>query len=414
MRATYVTAIAMTIVLAAWMLTGLNKEKEAAPPSSIVEANERLDAASDDRAPTKVRAKIVEAQSYTQHLTVRGRTENKRTVIVKAETAGRITARPVERGDRVESGALLCRISTDGRDASVHEMTESLNQARIDFAGAEKLRRQGLVSDSNIAAAKARLAAAEAELERSKVELARTTVRAPFAGIVEDVHAELGDFASPGAPCATLVDLNPMLLVGGVAEKVVATLVPGSDTVSRLVDGRNVTGKLTFIGQQSDVDTRTYPIEIEVPNADYALRSGITAEIGIPVGQVQAHKISPALLALDDAGNTGVRLLDEENRVFFQAVGILNQDRDGIWLSGLPERATVITVGQEMVVPGEVVDPVFEPAGEMPASATDSAKDKVVKGNARKDSAVAAPTPAPPSSTDISLGHTTRIKVRVA
>lgn len=372
MRATYITAIIMTIALALWMLSGLNKEQAAAPPASIDEANQRMDALADDQTPSRVRARIVEAQTYARQLVVRGKTENKRTVVVKAETAGRIAERPVERGDRVEAGALLCRISTDGRDAALNEASEALNQARIDYDGAQKLKARGLVSESNIAAAKARLAATEADLERARVELARTTIRAPFAGIVEDIHAETGDFVGPGGECATIVDLNPMLLVGGVAEKAIASLVPGSSTTSRLVDGRTITGILTFIGQQSDPDTRTYPIEIEVPNGDYGLRSGITAEISIPVGEVPAHKISPALLALDDAGNTGIRLLDEDNRVYFQEVAILAQERDGIWLTGLPDRATVITVGQEMVVPGEVVDPVFESAGEMPAKASET------------------------------------------
>ncbi len=392
MRATYITALIMTAVLVLWMLSGLNREEEAAPPASIEEANQRMDAISDDRSPSRVRARIVEAQTYTQQLIVRGKTENKRTVMVKAETAGRVADRPVERGDRVEAGALLCRIATDGRDATVHEAAEALNQARIDFDGAQKLKAQGLVSESNIAAAKARLASAEANLERSKVELARASIRAPFGGIVEDIHAETGDFLSPGGMCATIVDLDPMLLIGGVAEKAIASLTSGAATTSKLVDGRTISGTLTFIGQQSDPDTRTYPIEIEVPNADYALRSGITAEINITVGEMRAHKITPALLALDDAGNTGIRLLDQDNRVYFQEVGILAQERDGIWLSGLPDRATIITVGQEMVVPDEIVEPVFEATDDMPAKASDADE----KDSARK-------APAAPIGADI--GH---------
>jgi multidrug efflux system membrane fusion protein len=372
MRATYLTAAVMTVLLVLWMVSGSNKDDDNnAPPSSIEAANERMNAVAEDREPSRVRARIVEAQTYTRNLVVRGRTENKRTVIVKAETAGRIAQRPVEKGDRVEAGALLCQINTDGRDATVNEANEALNQARIDHEGALKLKAQGLVSASNIAATKARLASAEANLERARVELARVSIRAPFAGMIEDIHAEAGAFVGPGGDCATIVALDPMLLVGSVAEKGVAALTPGSTTMGLLADGREVTGTLTFIGQQSDAETRTYPIEIEIPNADYALRSGITAEIRLPVGNVAAHKISPALLALDDAGDTGIRLLDEDNRVVFQRVDILAQERDGIWLSGLPERATIITVGQEMVVPGEIVDPVFESAGEMPAKASD-------------------------------------------
>ncbi|MCP5179134.1 MAG: efflux RND transporter periplasmic adaptor subunit [Pseudomonadales bacterium] len=400
MRGTYITAFLIAAVLIAWLASGLRSEHGGQPPASINEANAQAAARADDRPPTRVRARVVEAESHTAVLTVRGRTENKRTVVVRAETSGKIAARPVERGSRVAAGDLLCRINLDARDASRTQAAEALNQARIDFDGTIRLKRQGLVADTAVASAKARLAAAEADVERAELEIRRTAIRAPFSGIVEDVNAELGDYVSPGAPCVTLVDLDPMLLVGAVAERDVSDLHVGKPVTGRLIDGRRVTGSLTFVGQQSDADTRTYPIEIELPNADHALRSGITAEIDIPVRETRAHKISPALLALDDAGNTGIRLLNDDNIVEFHQVVILNQENDGIWLGGLPARATIITVGQEMVVPGERVDPVFEPSGAMPAQSQPPSTDP--KGAQRDQTglsgvpaeAIAAPSPA--------------------
>jgi membrane fusion protein, multidrug efflux system len=368
MRGTYITALVIAFGLIAWLLSGmLGRDNDVAPPESIAQANELADAVDDDKAPTRVRARIFEAQDYARKLVIRGRTENKRTVMVKAETAGKIIDRPIERGSRVAAGDLLCRISLDDRDAAQSEANEALNQAKIDFDGALKLHKRGLVSDSAIAAAKTRLASAETSVKRTNVEVNRTSIRAPFAGLVDDIHAEIGDYVSPGTACATVVDLDPMLLIGAVAEKNVLGLALGSNVVGRLIDGRSVTGKLTFVGQQSNESTRTYPFEVQVANEAMTLRSGITAEIDIPMGNTRAHKLSPALLGLNDAGETGIRILDDGNRVEFIIVDILQQDRDGIWLAGLPERATVITTGQELVVPGEVVDPVFEPSSGMPA-----------------------------------------------
>lgn len=368
MRGTYITALVIALGLIAWLLSGmLWNDDDVAPPESIAQANALADAVEDDKAPTRVRARVFEAQDFTRKLVIRGRTENKRTVMVKAETAGKIVDRPIERGSRVLAGDLLCRISLDDRDAAQSEAREALNQAQIDFDGAVKLQKRGLVSDSAIAAAKTRLASAEASVKRTNLEVNRTSIRAPFAGLVDDIHAEIGDYLNPGAACATIVDLNPMLLMGAVAEKNVLGLSLGSEVVGRLIDGRTVTGKLTFVGQQSNESTRTYPFEAQVANADLALRSGITAEIDIPMGDTRAHKLSPALLGLNDTGETGIRILNDDNRVEFVIVDILQQDRDGIWLAGLPERATVITTGQELVVPGELVDPVFEPSSGMPA-----------------------------------------------
>ena len=69
--------------------------------------------------------------------------------------------------------------------------------------------------------------------------------------------------------------------------------------------GRRSTGKLSFIGKQSDPVTRTYPVEITVANADYSLRSGLTVNIRVGLDEVLAHRVSPSLLTLSDDGDNG-------------------------------------------------------------------------------------------------------------
>ena len=177
--------------------------------------------------------------------------------------------------------------------------------------------------------------------------------------MVEDVHVEIGDYVNPGQGCATIVDLNPMLMVGRVSEKDVLDLKLGELATGILADGRTVQGPVTFVGQQSDPQTRTYAVEIQLDNADGALRSGITAEIKIPVDRVLAQRVSPALFALDDRGGIGIRVLDSDNIVHFHNIEIITEGPDGVWVTGLPNETAIITVGQEMVVAGERVDPDF-------------------------------------------------------
>ena len=166
-----------------------------------------------------------------------------------------------------------------------------------------------------------------------------------------------------------MVDLDPMLLVGRLSELDVPRVAVGREASGTLSDRRTVIGTIGFVGQQSDPATRTYRIEIPIANPDFTLRSGITAEISVPVARVLAHRISPALFALDDRGVVGVRTVGDDGRVEFHAVEIVREEHGGVWVSGLPNTATLITVGQELVVPGELVDVDFEPAREMPAKA---------------------------------------------
>jgi multidrug efflux system membrane fusion protein len=370
MRGTYITATIIAILIALWLFSGQIGREPAPEHPTLAEANELRAAGNQDAEAVRVRARIISATPQEQELLVRGKTENKRTLDVKSETAGRVIARPVERGSRVAAGDLLCRLADDDRSASLEEAEEALNQARIDYEGSLKLKERALLSDSSVAQARARVAATEADVTRRRLEIERAYIRAPFPAIVEDVHVEVGDYVTPGTPCVSLVDMDPMLLVGRVSERDVHELEVGQSAVGVLSDGRVVTGELRFVGQQSDPATRTYAIEVEVPNPDLALRSGITARIRLPTSTLLAQKVSPAIFSLDDAGEIGVRTVNERNQVEYHHIQILRDDVDGVWVTGLPEVATVITVGQELVVPGQTVQVTYESEpGNMPASA---------------------------------------------
>ncbi|MFM8356846.1 MAG: efflux RND transporter periplasmic adaptor subunit [Gammaproteobacteria bacterium] len=369
MRKTYVYATGIAVVIGLWLLSGQFGAEPKPDHPTLAEANDTRAAVEQDAAPVQVRARVMNATLQSREVTLRGRTENKRSLIVKTETVGRITDRPVDKGDRVNTGDVLCRIADDDRTASLAEATEALNQARIDYNGSLQLRERALLSESSVAQAKARVAAAEAQVTRRTLDVERTTIRAPFPALVEDVQVELGDYVTPGTACVALVDMNPMLLVGQVSERDVQKLTVGGTAEGLLQDGRIVAGTVRFIGQQSDAATRTYPIEVEVPNGDFALRSGVTTQIRVPTETVLAQKVSPAVFSLDDEGHIGIRTIGAGNTVEYHRVDVVRDDVDGVWVTGLPEVATVITVGQELVVPGQVVEVTYEPANTLPAAA---------------------------------------------
>ena len=359
MRSTYLWAASIAVLLLSWLASGqLNQEPVVFDPS-IAERNEQDLYQLNDQTPTRVRVVQSQAQLKTRYASVRGKTQNKRTVQVRTEVQGRVVNRAVERGQSVAANQLLCRLSVDDRQVALVESQQRVNQAKIDYDGAKQLRAKGYNSESAIAAAKANLATARAELKRRDLALRKTEIRAPFAGFVEDIHLEIGDYAQPGTACATLVDLNPMLLVGRVSERVVLNIEPGIGAIGELADRSLVRGPITFVGRQDDPTTRTYAIEVELNNESGKLRSGMTTQIRIPVDETFAHKISPALFSLDNEGGYGVRVVNSDDRVEFYSVTVVAEDEDGVWVSGLPNTSNIITVGQELVISGERVDPVF-------------------------------------------------------
>ena len=376
MRTTYITALVIAVIVTIWLLSGqINQPKKIMPEPLSVQNSELTDSQSDTPL-TRIRAIVMHAQEKISKITVRGQTQNKRTVVVKSETKGRIISRSVERGDQVAKGTLLCQLAVDDRKVAVLKTEAELNHAKIDYQGSLKLQKRNLQSATDIASVKAKLARATADAARAELELARTEIRAPFAGLVENTHVENGDYIQQGAGCITLIDLDPMLLVGQVAERNVHKLKLNATAIGTLSNGQILEGNISFIGSKSDENTRTYTIEVEIPNADLAIKSGYTAQIVVNVGRLSAHKVSPALLSLDDIGNIGIRTVNAQNRVEFHPVDIIEDDPSGIWVVGLPATTTLITVGQELVVPGEEVKVVFEATGGFPASSPVSSEDK--------------------------------------
>ena len=342
-----------------WLLSGMLTE------DSGLEEHESLALESSHSEPMgqsdlpRVRAVVLRSESRTRYLVLRGKTESKRMVDVKAEVAGKIVSRPMERGMRVEQGDLLCEVAVDDRKVAVTEAKASLEEARIEYEGSLKLKEQGLQSETAIARSAARLESVRAQLHRQMLNLERTRIVAPFGGVVERLHMNIGDYAMPGAVCATLIDLDPMLILADVTESEVENMALGDQVVGRISNGREIAGVVTFVGQQSDPVTRTYPVEITVENEDFSVRSGLTVNVRIGLGEVNAHQISPALFALDDGGEIGVRTLGKNNLVEFHTVRIIEDGPGGVWVTGLPDTTRLITVGQEFVSAGQEVEAVY-------------------------------------------------------
>lgn len=366
MRATYITACAIGALIIIWLATGQLRDEPEPPAASIAEKNRRVAAMQEEKPPTRVRVVTIHASDQARLLSVRGRTQNKRTVNVPSQIEGLLINRPVERGDRVAEGDLLCQVSDEDRIAILEEARAAQAQARIEYEGSQKLAKQGLQSDTVIAQTKARLAAAKSQVNQAELDIARLKIRAPFDGIIEDVLLEVGQYVVPGSTCATLADLDPMLLVGNVSENELSYLKVGQPATASLPNGLEVSGTVSFIAKTSMQATRTYALEIHVENEDYAIPSGVTSRITIPVETLRVQKISPALLVLDDEGRTGVRTVNANNVVQFNEVKVVRDELDGIWVSGLPEVSRIIVVGQQLVIAGETVDPTHSPLNHSP------------------------------------------------
>lgn len=301
---------------------------------------------------------------------LRGRTEAARQVTVSAETSGRIVSEPLRKGATVRAGQPLCEIDSGARIATLTEARARLAEAEINSNAATRLVKNGYTSESQVAAAEAAVQAAQAAVAVAEREIDRLTIAAPFEGLLETDTAELGSLMQPGTPCATVIQLDPVKLVGFVPEADVSRIRLGAPAQGRLVSGLPVAGRVTFVGRSADPQTRTFRVEIEVRNADMAIRDGETVEIGVSSDAVVAHLLPASALTLDDSGALGVRVAnattDRGDVAAFHPVTLLRDTTEGVYVSGLPDRVRVIVVGQEYVTDGVPVTVTPAPTGAAP------------------------------------------------
>ncbi|MFK7791797.1 MAG: efflux RND transporter periplasmic adaptor subunit [Devosiaceae bacterium] len=350
----HILAVGLTAGVGFYMLGGTTMLSGQGPIDP--EAPAQAVSTTDQDAPLfAVRARDFTAQERPNALVMRGRTEAEASVMVSAETGGRVVEIAIEEGDRVQAGDLLCRLDEAARQATLTQARAALSQAEIDLNAAQSLADNGFGAQNRVPALQAGLDGAHAMLEQAELDLARTEITAPVDGLVQLPLADVGTQLSPGALCATLLDTDPLIITGQISERDIAAISVGMNAQAQLVTGESAIGMVSFISATANMETRTFRVDVDIPNPDGALRGGVTAEAFIGLPSTSGHLIPLSTLKLDDMGNVGISLVDADNHVVFQPVQVLGDDPDGMWVAGLPDEARVIVVGQDYVEPGQEV-----------------------------------------------------------
>lgn len=355
MNRSLLLALLIAAAAAAWVASGPILGGDSGP--EVQKPSAQLDR--QERRP-QVRVRTQSAEPRTLELVINGRTEPNREVQLRAEQPGAVVELPADKGSPLEQDALIARLADEDRSAALEQARARVASRELEFRAAERLRERGHAAETQYASARAELEAARATLRRAEVALGQLEIRAPFAAILEERPVELGDALQPGAIVGRLVDLDPLVVVAMVNERDVGALQVGSEGQARLATGQEAGGRVRFIARTAEPATRTFRVELAVANPAGRLQAGVTAEMRLPLEEVPAHLISPAVLVLADNGSVGVRTVNAEDQVVFHPVTILEQEPRGVWVTGLPPEVTLITVGQEYVLDGQFVTPVDE------------------------------------------------------
>ena len=347
-------SIGIAVLITLWLLSGQVGSNDNSDPDL------QASVATIEPTQSKVRVRTQTAEEVIRTIVVNGKTAPARVVELSAETDGRVEFTDADRGANVGRNGTIVRLDERDRKARLAQAKATVRQREVEYEGRLKLQSDSYVSEAQLQEAIAQLEAARTELTRAELDLDYMNVRAPFSGALQARVVEIGDFVKRGDPIATFVDNRTIIVSANLSEFDARHVDVGTAAEARLATGESVRGTIRYVAPVADEATRTFAVELEVDNQSGELRIGGTAELHIPAEVVKAHRISPSVLTLDDAGNVGLKIVNDAGQVEFVVADIALSSSDGVWVAGLPDTATIITVGQGFVTSGSPVDAIPE------------------------------------------------------
>lgn len=369
-----IAAILVLIGAGAWVGTGefASVGSQQAHAENTAEAAPAPAAATPVDAVTKRTVAVVTPvfADHARRINLSGATEPDKRAVLAARSEGIVAELTVAKGGMVATDALIMSLEGPETVAQAQIAQIALDQRERELAVAERLYSGGNTPEISLTNARSDRDSALAQLTLAKAAQDRLTLIAPFAGLVDSVNIEQGEWVTSGTPIATILSLDPIIVRAEVSELEIGEVHPGASAKVRLVNGLEMEGTVRFVAREASSDTRTFPVEIALPNADGTIPSGMTAIVDIFATPTRAVKIPRSVITLSEKGEIGVRVVGADSLAQFAAVTIVDDAEDGLVVTGIPDNVRIIVAGQDLVRDGEAVlvsdSPLTEPAVVQP------------------------------------------------
>ena len=321
------------------------------------------DAAAAAEAPSRVvsvEVMTTQPEAFTDRVQIVGDVEANRDVVVSAEESGVVRQLLVEKGAWVKAGQSLAQIDDRVLRAQAEEAA-----ARAELDAESWQRQKRLWEEDNVGTEMAYLQAkygaqtSQAAARVAQERLGRTVVRAPISGIVEDRLVEIGSMVAPGAPVARIVDISRVKVSGGVPERYAGEIQRGGEAeiVLDAFGGRDFSGTIGFVGAAVDEGSRTFPIEVTIPNPNGLIKPGMIATVRVARGGSDAAIVVPQEAVLREEDGYIVYVATErDGETVAEARTVVpgsSQSNRVVIEAGLEPGERVVVVGQQQTAAGD-------------------------------------------------------------
>ncbi|WP_133405562.1 efflux RND transporter periplasmic adaptor subunit [Parashewanella tropica] len=347
-------AVLLALGAVTWIATGTISTSQDSSEQALSHQKQQK-----EQSLFKVQVADFTANEMNNLLKLRGQIEAPKQVSLKAEVSGKVIKKNILKGEQAQKGQVIVQLEVNNRKLSLESAKADLLVKQADLKASERLLKKKLVSSNQHKQAQAQLASAEANVKQLQLNLQHTQIKAPFSGILNDLTAEPGSYVGVGDPIGTLVDNSYVLIVAQVPQRDIAEIKLGLPVSAELTNGRKLHGEVSYISQSADPHTRTYRVEAKVTNLKALPAFGQSAKIELDLSSIKTQKVPASMLDLATDGRLQIKGVDKDNKVKTYFVDLVRSDISGVYVTGLPDHVTLITVGQGFVANGQTVEPQY-------------------------------------------------------
>jgi RND family efflux transporter MFP subunit len=224
----------------------------------------------------------ITSQTFKHFVEIQGRVDAKNNLFVSPQMGGAITNLYVKEGDFVKQGQLIATVDNSILKQSIQEIDVQLGTAKVFYEKQKSLWDQKIGTEIQFIQAKANVEALEKRLATLQTQTSMTKVIAPISGFVDEVRMKAGEMAAPGLGIVRIVNSDNLKVVAQVADTYASTIKQGDVVNVKFPDlGKEVTAKLTFVGQTVNPASRTFTVEASISKIDPQLKPNMTAVLNI-------------------------------------------------------------------------------------------------------------------------------------
>ncbi len=314
----------------------------------------------DSSRVTTVMASAVQPQTFKHFVEVQGTVDADKNINVTPKMGGVVTRVLVKEGDFVKAGQTLLVTDDATLQQNLAQLQTGYELAKTTFERQENLWKQQIGSEIQYLQAKNQKESVERQIATLNTQIAMARVTSPINGTVNAVNVKICETAAPGMPVVQVVNLSQMKVTAKVADTYINSIKKVDPVTIKLPDvGDEMTARITFAGQVVNPTTRTFDIEVALPNKQNKLKPNLLAVVSIN------DKTKPNTIVIDqnlvqntESGDIVYVVANENNKSVAKSKKVtLGMSYNGKVevTEGLQSGEQLITVGNQDLVDGQPI-----------------------------------------------------------